>query len=76
MMDTIHERLTLLDCPFCGGPGLLEEEHGWCWYAVCLDCGAQTAGFEYKKPEDRESAARTAAQMWNFGKIMRGGTGD
>ena len=75
-MENIHERLTLLDCPFCGGPGLGEEAHGGCWYAVCLDCGAQTAGFEYKKPEDRESAARTAAQMWNFGKIMRGGTGD
>ena len=41
----IHEEFELHDCPYCGGPGLLEEEHGWCWTAVCLDCGAQTAPF-------------------------------
>jgi hypothetical protein len=74
-MENIHEQLLLQDCPYCGGPGLLEEEHGWCWYAVCLDCGAQTAAFEFKKPENREAAARTAADMWNLGKIMRSGAG-
>ena len=36
----IHERFALQDCPRCGGPGLLEEENGWCVYAVCMDCGA------------------------------------
>ena len=41
----IHEELLLQDCPFCGGAGLLEEENGWCWYAVCVDCGSQTAAF-------------------------------
>ena len=39
----IHEELELQDCPYCGGAGLLEEENGWCWYVMCLDCGAQTA---------------------------------
>ena len=48
---TLHEKLILHDCPYCGGAGLLEEEQGWCWYAMCLDCGAQTAQIEYKKPE-------------------------
>ena len=24
--------IELLDCPVCNGPGLLEEENGWCMY--------------------------------------------
>ena len=72
----IHEEFELHDCPYCGGPGLLEEEHGWCWTAVCLDCGAQTAPFEFKNPEQRLEAARKAAHFWNIGKIMRGGLGE
>ena len=67
----IHEELFLQDCPFCGGPGLLEEENGWCWYASCLDGGTQTAPFEYHKPEDRRSAAEKAAHLWNIGKVVR-----
>ena len=35
MMDPIYE-IELEDCPFCGGAGLLEEEQGWCWYAMCM----------------------------------------
>ena len=35
--------INLLDCPVCRGPGLLEEESGWCMYVMCLDCGWQTA---------------------------------
>ena len=72
----IHEEFVLQDCPYCGGAGLLEEEHGWCWTAVCLDCGAQTAPFEFKSPEQRLEAARKAAHFWNIGKIMRGGLGE
>ena len=72
----IFEENPLQDCPCCGGAGLLEEENGWCWYAMCLDCGAQTAQIEYKTPEGREEAARTAAQLWNLCKIMRSGIGD
>ena len=72
----LHEELILQDCPFCGGAGLLEEEHGWCWYVTCVDCGAQTAAFEFKTPDEREQAARTAAHLWNIGKVMRGGIGE
>ena len=72
----LHEELLLQDCPFCGGAGLLEEEHGWCWYVMCVDCGAQTAAFEFKSPAEREQAARTAAHLWNIGKVMRGGIGE
>ena len=75
MMD-LYERIFLQDCPYCGGPGILEEENGWCWYAVCMDCGAQTAPFEYKTPQQREESAQKAAQLWNIGKVIRMGTGD
>ena len=44
----IHEQLPLHDCPYCGGAGLLQEEGGWCWSVMCLDCGAQTAHVEFK----------------------------
>ena len=46
----IRDELELQDCPFCGGAGLLEEEGGWCWYVMCMDCGALTAHFEYSTP--------------------------
>ena len=69
-MDPIFD-IELQDCPYCGGTGLLEEEQGWCWYVSCLDCGSQTAGFDYRTAEDRGKAAREAALMWNIGKIMR-----
>ena len=54
----ITEKIILEDCPYCGGAGLLEEENGWCWYVTCMDCGSQTASFEYRRAEDREDAAR------------------
>lgn len=72
----IFEENPLQDCPYCGGPGLLEEENGWCWYAMCLDCGAQTGQFGYDTPEQRAEAARMAAQTWNIGKVLRSTVGD
>ena len=69
-MDIFNE-IELQDCPFCGGAGLLEEEQGWCWYVTCVDCGSQTAAFEYRNPEGREKAAQDAAMMWNIGKVLR-----
>ena len=36
----IHEELELQDRPYCGDAGLLEEENGWCWTVMCMDCGA------------------------------------
>lgn len=72
----IHKELELQDCPYCGGPGLLEEEHGWCFYIMCMDCGSETAHFEYKTPEDRMDAAKKAAHLWNIGKVIRANAGD
>ena len=72
----IEKEIILEDCPYCGGAGLLEEENGWCWYVSCMDCGSQTAAFEYKRPEDREEAARKAAYIWNMGKAIRADLGE
>ena len=54
----------------------MEEEHGWCFYAMCLDCGSQTAHFEYKSPDERPEAAKKAANLWNIGKVIRANAGD
>ena len=72
----IFEQNPLQDCPYCGGAGVLEEENGWCWYAVCMDCGAQTGQYPYDTPEQRAEAARMAAHTWNIGKILRGNPGE
>ena len=67
----IHAKIELTDCPFCGGAALLEEENGWCWYVMCVDCGSQTAAVEFKTPADRLAAAEKAAQLWNSRKVVR-----
>ncbi|WP_295857094.1 Lar family restriction alleviation protein [uncultured Oscillibacter sp.] len=74
-MDPIHE-IELEDCPICRGAGLMQEEQGWCMYAVCMDCGAQTAQISYNSPEERLNAAQQAAQLWNMGKVVHTGVGD
>lgn len=72
----IHQKISLQDCPLCGGPALLEEENGWCWYVMCMDCGAQTAPIEFNKPSKREEAAKHAADLWNVGKVIRPDNGE
>lgn len=68
-MDALNE-IELLDCPLCQGPALLEEENGWCFYVMCLDCGCQTAEIEFKTPEERLFSAKQAAHLWNMGKVI------
>ena len=75
LMD-IYQEIELQSCPHCGGTGLLEEENDWCWYVMCLDCGAQTAPFSYKEPAQRREAARKAAAVWNMGKVVRSDNGE
>ena len=72
----IHKHLELHDCPYCGGPGLLEEEHGWCFYVMCMDCGCHTAEISYKAPTERITAAKNAAHLWNIGKVLRSDPGE
>ena len=68
--------LELEDCPLCHGPGVLEEESGWCVYVTCLDCGCRTAELSFSTPEERLNAARQAAHFWNIGKVIHTGVGD
>lgn len=65
------EEIELFDCPICGGPGVLEEENGWCVYAECLDCGCHTAELSYSNEEERLQRAKQAASTWNIGKVIR-----
>ena len=43
-MNPIYE-IELEDCPFCGGPGVMQEENGWCVYVECPDCGKKLEVF-------------------------------
>ena len=72
----IRDELELQDCAYCGGAGLLEEEGGWCWYVMCMDCGALTAHVEFSTPEGRREAAKKAAYVWNIGQVVRGDIGE
>ena len=72
----IHEEIELQSCPYCGGAGLLEEERGWGWYAICVDCGSQTASIAFQTPEERVEAARKAANLWNIGKVVHASPGE
>ena len=75
-MKNVFEEIELQDGPLCGGPALLEEEGGWCWYVLCHDCGAQTAHFEFNSKKDRLDAAKKAARLWNMGKVVRQDNGE
>ena len=55
---------------------LLEEEGGWSWYVMCMDCGSQTASFDFKTREERKVAAQKAANLWNMGKVVRSDLGE
>jgi len=72
----IYEQIELQACPYCGGAGLLEEENGWCWYVMCMDCGSHTAEASFATPQERIIAAQNAAHVWNIGKVVRGDIGE
>lgn len=70
------EQFELQDCPDCGGPGVLEEENQNTFYAICMDCGAKTVNIDYRKQEDRVSAAQRASDLWNCGKVISSSPGE
>ena len=74
-IDKQIEELMLQDCPLCEGPSLMEEEGGG-FYVMCADCGAHTPHIDYGKQNDRLLAAKKAAELWNFGKVLGPGPGE
>ena len=62
--------IEMQDCPRCHGPALLEDEGGWCFYIMCMDCGCRTAEVEYSSPKMRLASAQKAATLWNVGKVL------
>lgn len=72
----IYEKIELNDCPFCGGAGLLDDGSGWCWTVTCMDCGSQTGEFAFANDAEREEAAKSAARVWNLGKVIRADLGE
>ena len=74
-MDILDE-VEIFDCPICHGPGVLEDENGWCLYVTCMDCGTHTAEVSYHSAEERVEAGKRIISMWNVGKVIPAGPGD
>lgn len=72
----IYDEIDLHECPFCGGAGLLDDGNGWCWTVTCMDCGSQTGEFAFKNEAERIEAAKSAASVWNLGKVIRSDLGE
>ena len=70
------ENLEIFDCPQCHGPGLLEEENGWCVYVSCLDCGCHSVEVAFNSPEEKADAIARAVNLWNVGKVITHGASD
>lgn len=72
----IYNEIELEGCPYCGGAGLLDDGSGWCWTVTCMDCGSQTGEFAFDNEVERVEAAKSAAKVWNLGKVIRSDLGE
>ena len=72
----IFKEIELQDCPYCGGAALLDDGCKWCWTVTCMDCGSQTGEFPFSNDEEIAEAARSAAKVWNLGKVIRSDLGE
>lgn len=68
-METFMD-IELNDCPVCRGPGMVEEEAGWCVCITCADCGSMTAEIPFHNEEEKKQAIRISADLWNLGKVV------
>ena len=67
-MDNLIE---LEECPCCRGVGNVVHEGGWNVQIECIDCGAHTVYIEYETEAQMHEAERTAARLWNLGKVVK-----
>ena len=74
-MDPIEE-IMLQDCPLCGGGALLEEENHSGFAVSCLDCGCHTVVIDFRREEEKLEAAKRAAALWNYGKVLSSDPGE
>jgi len=72
----IYREVELQDCPLCHGASLLEEVSGWAFYVMCLDCGCHTVEVEFSSESEAVEAAKTAAHLWNIGKVLTSSPGE
>ena len=59
----LYQDIDLQDCPLCHGPGMIEEENGWCLYVTCLDCGCRTAELSFSTPEEHDRIIAFTSQL-------------
>ena len=71
-MDNKYKDIVLYDlqdCPFCGGPGVMDHVGDWCVYIECVDCGARTGHMEYKDEKTKKEAELASVELWNNGRV-------
>ena len=72
----IEKMIAINDCPLCDGGALLEEECGCGYYVMCLECGCHSVTIDFHSDEERLDAAKSAAMLWNMGKVISSSPGE
>lgn len=70
----INPNVALEDCPVCRGSGFMVHEGGWNVQVECIDCSAHTVYVAYNSPEEKETAEKKVAMLWNMGKVIKSDT--
>lgn len=68
--------IELEECPVCRGDGMLVHEGGWNVQVECSDCGTHTVYLEYETAEERITAEKNVAFLWNMGKVISSSRGE
>lgn len=72
----VNPNFVLEDCPICRGSGFMVHEGGWNVQVECSDCSAHTVYVEYSNEEEKASAERQVATLWNIGKVVKSDVGE
>ena len=71
-----NKEIILEECPMCRGTGMILHEGGWSVQVECVDCSAHTVYVEYDSEDEKASAERTVAHLWNIGKVVHSERGE